>query len=459
MIRACKTTRQRLGPGVWSRDRSGAAVLAHAAPAVYDSPRVLAAILTIGDELCRGEIVDTNATRLAAELWDLEVTVAWITTCRDDPADIRHAVTDAASRVDLVITSGGLGPTEDDLTVDVVADLLGVEAVVHEPSRVRMDERFAALGFAATANNLRQVRVPAGARVYDNPVGMAPGFEATVADTPVVCLPGVPRELFALFSDHVGPRVAALRAASGVAPRIVRRLYRCFGKGESHVATALAGLLDGDDGLGASLHYNVSFPEVLVKLVVRDPDPAAAERRLAALSAELERRLTGVIYGQGDTSQAAVLGAALTERGLTLATAESCTGGLVGGLITAVPGSSRYYLGGAVTYSNREKVRQLGVDEAILAGDGAVSEACVVAMARGARERLGSDLAVAVSGVAGPDGGTAEKPVGTVWLAVAGPDDAVASKRLNWPGSRDQIRILSAHWAMALCRRALAEAR
>lgn len=410
-----------------------------------------AEILTIGDELCRGEIVDTNSSWLAAELWDLDVTARWMTSVRDDAEDMRGAFRQAAGRADLVVCSGGLGPTEDDLTVDVVSELTSAEPEVHEPSRQRMEARFAAR--ASHPKMVRQVRVPARARVYLNPAGLAPGFEVAIGGVPVMCLPGVPREMKAIVEESLKERILALRDAGGGAERIARRTWRVFGRGESQVASALEGVVDGV--AGGSLHYQVSFPETLVKVVVRDRDRAAAEARLAAVDGEVRERLAPWLYGEGGDSLAAALGRALRARGLTLASAESCTGGMLGALITGVAGSSAWYLGGAVTYANPEKVRQLGVSPATLEAEGAVSQACVREMARGMRERSGAAVAVAVSGIAGPDGGTPEKPVGTVWLAVEGPGAHADTMHFVWPGARDQVRTLAAWWAMSMVKRAV----
>ncbi len=417
---------------------------------------MLAEILTFGDELCRGEIVDTNSSWLAAELWDLDITCAWMTSCRDVAEDMRQALRAACARADVVVCSGGLGPTEDDLTVDVMAELVGTSPEVHGPSLQRMEARFAAASYRLTPNNMRQVRAPGGSRVYDNPAGLAPGFEVAIEVVPVLCLPGVPRELKAIIDSGMRARLTELRdgMAGAAAERIARRTYRVFGRGESHIATALEGVLGG--AAGATLHYQVAFPETLVKVVVRDADPAAAAARLAELDAAVRARLGDWCYGEGTDSLAAAVGRALGARGLTMATAESCTGGMAGGLITAVPGSSRYYAGGAVCYSNQEKVRQLGVDPATIERHGAVSEECAREMAAGMRARSGADLAVSVTGVAGPDGGSPDKPVGTVWLAVAGPGDAMTTKHFVWPGARDQIRGLASYWALAQVLRALA---
>lgn len=413
----------------------------------YRARAVRAEILTIGDELCRGEIVDTNSSHLAGCLWDLGITTSWMTSCNDIDGDIATAMSQAVARADVVLCSGGLGPTEDDLTVDVGAQLAGVEPVIDDNARARMEAWFAGR-VAVTPIQLRQVRVPAGARVFENPVGLAPAFEVTLKGVPVICMPGVPRELHAIWDRHLIARLAELREARGVDEQVARRIYRVFGRGESQISQSCRGLVD--DVPGATIHYQVKFPETLVKLVVRDRDAGAADARLAELDGAVRQRLAPYLYGTGEETlvERAVKRLIATKR--TCATAESCTGGLVGEMITRLPGSSAAFLGGAITYSNAEKVRQLGVAQATLDAHGAVSEPTVVEMAEGARERFGVDFAVAVSGVAGPDGGTAEKPVGTVWLALARRGGKSATRRLQWPSTRDQIRTLAAWWALAM---------
>jgi nicotinamide-nucleotide amidase len=355
-----------------------------------------------------------------------------------------------------VLVSGGLGPTEDDLTVDVVAALTGAEPQVHEPSLEKMKARFAKAAFRLTPNNVRQVRVPSGAGVFLNPTGLAPGFEVQISGTPIFCMPGVPRELHAIFDTAVEARMIDLREAGGEAvERLAKQIYRVFGMGESHIATALSGVVD--DVEGASLHYQVKFPETLVKVVVRSRDQGEASARLEAIGEQVRSRLGDKLYGTGDDTLAAVLGERLRAAGATVATAESCTGGLIGGLITGVPGSSDYYPGGTVVYSNEQKTRQLGVRASILDAHGAVSRECVLQMAHGARERFGTDYAVAVSGVAGPGGGTEDKPVGLVWLATVGPDGAEYAREFRWPGARDQVRQLAAHAALGMLLRMVSQ--
>jgi nicotinamide-nucleotide amidase len=405
-----------------------------------------AEILTIGDELCRGEIVDTNSSYLAARLWDLGITTRWMTSCNDQPQDLEAALRLAASRADVVVCSGGLGPTEDDLTVEVVASLTGSEAVIDEAARKRMEAWFAGR-VEVTPIQLRQVRVPRGARVYVNPVGLAPCFEVAVSGVPVICMPGVPRELHAIVDHGLEARLVELRDAQPDREHVARQIYRVFGRGESQISQTCRGLIDGLPG--TSIHYQVKFPETMVKLVCRDRDPAVSARLLASLDTEVRSRLAPYLYGVGDESMIERVMRRLLEAKQTVATAESCTGGMVGEMLTRMPGSSSAFLGGAITYTNDEKMRQLGVQADTLKAHGAVSQETATEMALGARERFGCDHAVSITGVAGPDGGSPEKPVGTVWIGLA-TRDRVATRKLNWPSTRDQVRLLSAWWALAM---------
>jgi nicotinamide-nucleotide amidase len=405
-----------------------------------------AEILTIGDELCRGEIVDTNSSYLAGRLWDLGITTRWMTSCNDDPVDLAAALLLAASRADLVVCSGGLGPTEDDLTVEVVANLTGTEPVIDDNARKRMEAWFAGR-VEVTAIQLRQVRVPRGARVHENPVGLAPCFEVEVGGVPVVCMPGVPRELHAIVDRGLESRLVELRDARPDREHVARQIYRVFGRGESQIAEACRGLIDGVPA--TTIHYQVKFPETMVKLVCRDRDPAVAAARLAGLDADVRERLAPYLYGVGDESMVERVMRRLLAAKQTVATAESCTGGMVGEMLTRMPGSSSAFLGGAITYTNEEKTRQLGVRVETLAAVGAVSDETAREMASGARERFGCDHAVSITGVAGPDGGTPEKPVGTVWIGLAS-EGRIATRKLAWPSTRDQVRLLSAWWALAM---------
>jgi nicotinamide-nucleotide amidase len=321
-----------------------------------------------------------------------------------------------------------------------------------------MRARFAERHFEVTPNNLRQVRVPGGAEVLANRVGLAPGFHVRLGEAELFMMPGVPREMRAIFDESIAPRLGALVADAGGAA--ARRVWRLAGIGESHVDHRLRGLLDGVEG--ATLHFRIAFPENLVTVVVRRADAAAAEAVLDRLDGEVRARLGEHVYATGDVSLARAVGERLRARGETLATAESCTGGLVGDSLTDVPGSSDYYRGGVVAYSNALKVALLGVAESTLAAHGAVSEETVREMADGVRARLGADWAIAVSGVAGPGGGTVEKPVGLVWIAVAGPDGpggSIETRRLLWPSERRLVKQVAASAALFQLHRRLVGAK
>ena len=415
-----------------------------------------AEIVTVGDELCRGEIVDTNSAWLAERLTDLGYHVRWRSSTVDDAGDMATALREAAARARVVLCSGGLGPTEDDRTVDVVSSLLGVEPAIDGDHRAKMEARFAERNFAITPNNMRQVRVPTGADVLTNRAGLAPGFHVVLpsdeGDADLFCMPGVPREMKRIFTDEVESRLRAILVASGsAAPATARRVWRVAAMGESHVDHRLRGLLDGPDGpiAGATLHFRISFPENLVTVVVRRATEAEADAVIDALDAEVRARLGDHLYGTGDDSLPVVVGRRLRERGETVALGESCTGGLVGDLLTDVPGSSDYVRGGVISYSNDMKRTLLGVRAETLAAHGAVSAECVREMAEGARRAGGATWGVALSGIAGPGGGTVDKPVGLVHFAVAGPN-GVEARVLNWPGERRMVKQIAAHSALFL---------
>jgi nicotinamide-nucleotide amidase len=406
-------------------------------------------IVTIGDELCRGEIVNTNASWMAERLTRQGFHVRWCSSTVDDDADMTAVLGQAARRARVVVCSGGLGPTDDDRTVDVVAALAGVEPVMDDRHRERMVARFAARNFAVTPNNLRQVRVPAGSTVLDNEVGLAPGFHLRFGEADLFFMPGVPREMKSIYERHVEPRLAALAVG---APATARRVWRVAGMGESHVAHRLRGLIDGIPG--TTLHYRIQYPENLVTVVVRRPTQAEANATLTTIDADVRQRLTGAIYGTDEDTLQSVIGQRLRARGETLATAESCTGGLIGDLLTDVPGSSQYYLGGVVAYGNQAKRELLGVREETLATHGAVSQECVCEMAEGVRRRFGTAWGLGVSGIAGPGGGTPDKPVGLVHFAIAGPDGVVA-RQLQWGAERRQVKLLAASAVLNLLHRLL----
>ena len=408
-----------------------------------------AEVLTIGDELLRGEIVDSNKSFLSEKLLGIELETRFHASVNDDPADMRDAFLRAADRSPIVLVSGGLGPTRDDLTVEVLAETFGRKLVRHEESLRRIEGFFARMNREMAPSNAKQALVPEGAEVLPNPVGTAPGCMLDVGRAVFFCMPGVPRELYRMMEEQVLPRVAA-RLGSG---RGVMRaaLLRTFGLGESNLEDILKDVGRED---GVILGFRTAFPDNFLRPVARAATVEEADAKLARACAAIEQKLGPLVYTRGELTMEAVVGRMLAERGLTLATAESCTGGLIGARLTAVPGSSRYYRGGVVAYANEAKRDLLGVPEALLSEHGAVSAPVVRAMAEGARARLGADLALATTGISGPDGGTAEKPVGLVWIAFAS-KDGVEAEQMVFPFDRERHRAITAQTALDWVRRTL----
>jgi nicotinamide-nucleotide amidase len=344
------------------------------------------------------------------------------------------------------MVTGGLGPTTDDLTAECAAIAAGTELIRDEASLEAIRRRLTSLGRTLTASNAKQADVPRGAEVLGNPVGTAPAFAVGVGSARCFFLPGVPSEMRHIFEELVVPRIGP-----SVTPRSYQIRLRTYGLPESLVGERLAGLEDQNPGL--TVGYRAHFPEVEVKVLVRAAERGAAQSAAARIAAEVRTRLGDHVFGEEEDSFAATVGRALRARGYTLAVAESCTGGLVGALLTEVPGSSDYLLLDAVTYSNASKERVLGVPSEVLIGHGAVSAECVTRMAQGVRRVAGADLAVAVTGIAGPGGGSSEKPVGMVYFGLATEDGTQVVER-RFPGDRARVQRAAAFFALSLVREA-----
>lgn len=414
-------------------------------------------ICTIGDELLLGYTIDTNGPHLARELAAVGVSVVRRTTVGDAADEIAGAVREALDRTGAVITTGGLGPTADDLTKPAIAALFGRGMVMDEAYLAALGAWWRArVGRDMPASNRQQAMLPEGARVLVNRHGSAPGvWLEDERGRWVAMLPGVPRELRGMLADELGPlvRERAARAAGGAEPPVVRaRTLRTTSVAESALADRLGDLARGVDGL--ALAYLPGREGTDLRLVARDRPAAAADAALARAAAALRERVGDFVYGEDAADLAAVVLDACRARGLTLAVAESCTGGLLGARLTSVPGSSDVVRGGVIAYANAVKTAELGVDAAVIAAEGAVSEAVARQMASGVRARLGAGVGIGITGVAGPGGGTPEKPVGTVWLAVdvGGDVRAVGSMFI---GDREEIRYRAAQFALDLVRRAL----
>jgi nicotinamide-nucleotide amidase len=426
-----------------------------------------AALLAIGDEVLRGEIINSNAAWLADQLFDLGYVIREHRVISDDVADIRGTLERLGQDVDVILATGGLGPTDDDRTVDVVAGMLGVEPIAHPPSLDVMKRGFAARGFELTPNNLRQVRVPQGARPLQNGVGIAPGFAVTLGRAQAFFMPGIPREMRRIFGDHIAVLLGEQQAARGLPPPAVRT-FHVYGMGESHVDHRLAGLLDGpgEAGVQLALHYRTAAPENHVKLIVRGPDAGRNRQVLNALTGEVQRRLGPVVYGLDGDSFALATQKVLRENAATLAFAESCTGGYAGQLLTAEPGASDVFAGGVMAYANGVKTAVLGVRPQTLAEHGAVSEPCAAEMAEGVRRLCGADIGVAITGIAGsareaqlgppaPER-PGEKPVGMVCFGILGPRSPGGrpyTETRQFFGGREVIRRAAAYFALDLARR------
>jgi nicotinamide-nucleotide amidase len=438
-----------------------------------------AEVLTIGDELLRGEIVDSNKALIAQCLLQSDIECHFQTSVRDDPADMGDALKRAISRSDLVLISGGLGPTRDDLTTEVLADSFGRELKFDEGSFQIIREFFARVGRQMSDSNRKQAFFPEGSEILPNPIGTAPGFMLEEQGALLFAMPGVPRELSRMMDEEVMPRIAAHLAAHLTAhlagdretTRVRARLLRTFGMGESSLETELADIArDGQ----VELAFRTSFPDNFLRVIARGHSISEVDDRIAAVVDTIHERLGDLIYGEGEEGLESVVGRMLLEGEKTLAVAESCTGGLIAGRLTDIPGSSAYFLGGVVAYANRAKRDLLGVPEALLAEHGAVSAAVAGAMAEGVRTRFGADIGIATTGISGPGGGTAEKPVGLVYLGISadlrdvssgeekrGEDaDAPASELLHSDGfvfelDRPRHRILTAQVALDWVRRSL----
>jgi nicotinamide-nucleotide amidase len=407
-------------------------------------------IVGVGTELLLGQIVNTNAAWIGQRLADVGWDCLRHTVVGDNEARIAEVLREALGRADGVIVTGGLGPTQDDVTREAVAAVAGVPLVRRPVLEDWLRERFARMGTRMAEMNLRQADVPEGARYIDNPRGSAPGLIVEVGGKPLYAVPGVPREMEGMLERVVLPDLAA-RAGEGRA--IVSRVLRTAGVGESRLAERLTPLWEAAGGGQVTLAYLASAGEVRVRLTAVGATREEALAEIAPVEAKIREELGEIVYGVDDETLEAAVGRLLGERNGTLATAESLTGGLLGGRVTAVAGSSAYYLGGVVAYATEAKAALLGVDRDLLATQGPVSEPAAAAMAEGARRAFGADLGLATTGVAGPteqDG----RPVGTLCLGVA---DAAgtATATMRAPGDRAQVRAWAATVALDLLRRRL----
>ena len=407
-----------------------------------------AEIIAVGSELLTPEKTDTNSLWLTKKLNDIGVEVMLKTIVGDDERRLEETIRDAVKRSDIVITTGGLGPTEDDVTRQVSARAAGREMVYHDHLEANLRERFRSWGREMPEINKRQAFVIDGAEILPNPNGSAVGMLLMLDGKFLVVLPGPPRELQPMFDTFVLPK---LKEKAGEV--IVRRRHlRVAGMGESALDEAIAPIYTDYPAVQTSILFNKS--EVEVHLAARSDSEAEAETVLNEIVARIDEKLGVAVFAHKGETMEEVIGVLLTKLGATVSVAESCTGGLIGTRLTEVPGSSAYFLEGAVTYSNEAKIRTLGVDAETLRTKGAVSPETAEQMARGMRVRAGTDFAVSVTGIAGPGGGSEGKPVGTVFIGYAD-DSGVRSLKIVLPGDRYLIRWRSSQAALDFLRRQL----
>lgn len=382
-------------------------------------------IITIGDEILIGQVVDTNSAWIGQHLNGIGASVRRITSISDDLADIKSAIAQASARVDVVLITGGLGPTNDDITKVALCDYFNCGTVFHGEVLEHIERLFHRFGRTVSEVNRLQAALPDACEPLHNAMGTAPGMWFDTGDTVIVSMPGVPYEMKSIMSDEVLPRLVKRFNA----PTIIHRTVLTMGMGESWLAERIA---DWEKALPPRL--KLAYLPSPGRVRLRITAIGAGE---TALRAELEQQvqllwdlIPELVYGFDEDTIEGVVANLLRQNGLTVCTAESCTGGAISRMLTSVSGASNYFPGGVVTYSYESKIRELGVCKETLETLGAVSEETVLEMAEGARRKFGTHFAVSVSGIAGPDGGTPDKPVGTVWMAIAGPNGTVAHKAL-----------------------------
>ena len=409
---------------------------------------LIAEIIAIGSELLTPARSDTNGLWLTEKLNSIGIEVRQKTIVGDDDARLEEAVKDALRRSNVIITTGGLGPTEDDITRKIVARALGRRLALDDAVLDDIKAKFLRWGRKMPEINARQAMVLEGAEVLYNPNGTAPGMYLDHGGHSIVMLPGPPREMRPMFESQAMPKLAA--KAGDV--RVVRRVLRVAGMGESAVDEHIAPVYSQYKNPQTTILF--SRCEIEIHLTAQAPTDAEAELLLDGLAGQIEDRLGDAIFAFRGETMEEVVGLRLAVNGFTLAVAESCTGGLIAERLTEVPGSSSYFMEGVVTYSNESKVRLLGIRPELLELRGAVSAEVAEAMAEGVRQRAGTDFGLSVTGIAGPGGGTTEKPVGLVYVALS--DDAhVEHRKLLLPGDRHLIRWRSSQAALDLLRRRL----
>jgi len=400
------------------------------------------AVVTTGDEILQGIIIDTNSAWISERCHMFGHEIVYHASVGDSEKDIINALKHAETIADCVIVSGGLGPTVDDITVESAAKGFSVQLQFDQNAYADIERFFEKAKRPMAKTNKKQAMIPEGGKILCNKFGTAPGVQVKFGKAIFFFLPGVPSELYQIFGDSIEPWLKS--QSSGYCEY---KVLRCFGMPEASIDEKISDI----DLCGCRLSFRVKFPEVLLKIICRSDDKEVAAASIEKVAGQIKDRLQEVVYGEGDLGMAHVLGEMLTNKGLTISLAESCTGGLVSDLITNVPGASKYFKAGIVSYSNDVKEKLLEVPKATIETKGAVSEETVLATASGIRKISNSSIGIGISGIAGPEGGSKEKPVGIVYMAYSTKDEEKAFKHF-FSGDRERIKLLASMTAINMVR-------
>jgi len=407
-----------------------------------------ASIVSIGNEVLSGQTVDTNAAYLSGKLLSISIPVVSSYTASDVIDSIVRALKLASGDADVVLVTGGLGPTDDDLTRQAFAEFLGVELRLESELLQKIKKFFAGRNLQMPAKNEIQAYIPAGAKALMNNLGTASGILAEVRGKLLVAMPGVPSEMEQMFEESVLPELKKLAIESRQGGMVIKKL-KCFGAGESTIGELLGSLVKR--GRNPLINCTVEHGVVTLHIIATAKDKDKAQQMAEKDEKLLRDTLGELVYGTGEQTLAEVVGQKLAQRKKTIAVAESCTGGTLAKLLTDVPGASRYFTNGWVTYSNKAKTSELGIPVDVIEKYGAVSEQIARAMAQYARKRAGTAFAIGITGIAGPTGGSEQKPVGLVYISI---DSSIGceTKRFIMPGDRDSIRLRAAQTALNMLR-------
>lgn len=409
-------------------------------------------ILSIGNEVLCGDIVNTNAAWLSEQLWKNGFELMRHTTIADDEAQISSALREARGRSDALIATGGLGPTVDDFTVEIAAKTFGLALEPNPEVIAQLDHYYTSRGCSMTPNQRKQALIPQGGEALINPVGSAPGVRVEQGGVEYFFLPGVPKEMKEIFQNSILPWLLRKRTP----PQYFKsKTLRCFGAEEAKLDHLIQPLLKNRVGLGnAKLAFRVAVPEVLLKVSTWGEDEIKAQKSLNEALKDLKSVVGDYVYGEDEESLESVVLKLLAQNKKTLALAESCTGGLLSHRLTNIPGSSQSFKGGIVAYSNEVKITELGVLTQTLDQFGAVSGPTALEMAEGVRQKLQADIGIAITGIAGPEGGSEEKPVGTVHIALSTPEET-REKKFHFPTNREWFKLIASSVALNWLRKHL----